>query len=105
ADIPRITRSKVAFFVGNLEEIDQALKDHRPLAEDSELLKRRRHVHPQQTPATSEGGAEDENTVFTEQSSEELMEALDNTWESIFNEIEATPEGEGTGEDTTGSSE
>ena len=92
AEIPRITKHKVALFVAYKQDIDRLLQEHCPLADDSELLKRRKHIRPPKPkPAEKEG---DGKKVFEAQGQESLMEALDSTWDSIFDAVENqnTPE-------------
>ena len=95
AEIPRITKRRVAFYVGSIDEIDKLLQEHYPLDENSELLKRRRHMAPIRPKSASndEPPPEDAN-LFKEQSSEQLLEALDSTWDSIFDEMDGKKPGE-----------
>lgn len=83
SEIPRIAKRKVAFYVGEVDEIDRKLAEHRPLAEDSDLLRRRKHIHTRIMTAPKQAAE-----LFTEQTSEQILEALDSTWASIFEEAE-----------------
>lgn len=85
-EIPRITKRKVAFYVTYMGDIDKQLNQHCPLPENSDFLKRRRAMSASKTAGESAG--RDSDKLFTEQSSENLMEALDSTWDSIFQAIE-----------------
>lgn len=89
AEIPKATQRKVAFFVGDMDEISKLLQQHAPLSENSELLQRRKQAQPEMTAASGAGAeAGDPTALFSDQSSEKLLEALDSTWESIFDEME-----------------
>lgn len=92
AEIPRMAKRKVAFYVGDMEEIDRKLAEHRPLGDDSELLRRRRHIHPNAT--AKPNGSKDTADVFSEQTSEQILEALDSTWASIFDDAERAAKSE-----------
>jgi hypothetical protein len=95
AEIPRTVKRKVAFYVTELDQIDAKLNEHRPLAENSELVARRRHIgHKGSTAKSEELSDKDKKAaeaagMFTEKSGEDLLQALDDTWASIFDEMTA----------------
>ncbi|MCZ6793498.1 MAG: hypothetical protein O7J95_07785 [Planctomycetota bacterium] len=86
AEIPQMTKRKVALYVAYMDEITKYLNEHCPLAQDSELLQRRRHVQPAKTTEQEIEG--DVSALFGLDGGESLADALDSTWESIFDAVE-----------------
>lgn len=96
AEIPRITKHKVALYAGLLEEIERCLQEACPLGEDSEFLKRRRHLGvPRKGPSEATPGEEGAK-IFAQDGGESLTDALDSTWDSIFEAVETQKDSETT---------
>jgi type IV pilus assembly protein PilB len=83
AEIPRLTRHNAALYVGSLTEIGIFLQRICPLPE--ELRKKRER---QKSAAKPEPEKKDLSKIFNEDSSEALLQALDSTWDSIFESVE-----------------
>lgn len=92
AEIPRITQNNVALYAGSLGEVEQYLKRLRPLPEGYELPQHTKFKPaPVEEPKPQVKAEADDDLapqIFNEASSEAILEALDSTWDSIFDGIE-----------------
>ncbi len=85
AEIPRITKRKVALYTGLMEEIEKVLNEACPLSEDSELSKRRSHL---KTAKPKDPGDDAQSqAIFDGTTAETLSDQLDTTWDSIFEAV------------------
>jgi hypothetical protein len=94
AEIPRSTRHNAALYVGALTEVDHYLQQLYPLPEGSELPKYRRKKPEKETAGKSGAAKEGEaarqvGKIFNEESNEAILEALDSTWDSIFDTVDS----------------
>jgi hypothetical protein len=92
AEIPRTTRHNAALYVGALTEVDHYLQQLYPLPEGSELPKYRRKEADKKSAEKSGGkpdAARQVGKIFNEESSEAILEALDSTWDSIFDTVDS----------------
>ena len=87
AEIPRKTKHKVALYVAYMEEIEKYLNEHCPLPANSDLLKRRQQAAPAKKTKKTEEMSLEAQTLFGE-GGVSLTDALDSTWESIFEAVE-----------------
>ena len=95
AEIPRITKQNAALYAGSLSEVEHYLQQLCPLAEGMELPRPR----PKPAEAEAKGTqtakeAKQLGKIFNEDTNEALLEALDTTWDSIFDGMDGSESAE-----------
>ncbi len=100
AEIPKLTQRNVALYVAGLTDVVQHLEQLAPLPEElqGEMASRAASNQaaaseeaPKKAPAKKKSA--DKTQIFQEESSEAILQALDSTWDSIFDSVEGV-EGE-----------
>lgn len=93
-EIPKRTKRNVALYVAALSDITEHLARLAPLPEDalrstSEVTSRKPNESPDDGKKSPEDSSsrESKTTIFEEESSEAILQALDSTWDSIFESV------------------